>query len=40
MVVVAGKGHELTQEIHGDFLPFSDVAVAQVALLKRKENLK
>jgi UDP-N-acetylmuramoyl-L-alanyl-D-glutamate--2,6-diaminopimelate ligase len=38
MVVIAGKGHELTQEIKGVLLPFSDVAIASAVLRKRKEN--
>jgi UDP-N-acetylmuramoyl-L-alanyl-D-glutamate--2,6-diaminopimelate ligase len=32
VVLIAGKGHEDYQEIHGQRLPFSDVAVAQRAL--------
>lgn len=35
MVVIAGKGHEMTQELLGNFMPFSDVAVAKDALRKR-----
>jgi UDP-N-acetylmuramoyl-L-alanyl-D-glutamate--2,6-diaminopimelate ligase len=35
MVVIAGKGHEMTQESLGNFVPFSDVAVAKDALRKR-----
>jgi len=27
VVLIAGKGHEQTQEINGQFLPFSDFAV-------------
>jgi UDP-N-acetylmuramoyl-L-alanyl-D-glutamate--2,6-diaminopimelate ligase len=36
IVVVAGKGHEKTQEINGVLTPFSDVEVARVALQNRK----
>ncbi len=36
IVLVAGKGHEDYQEIAGVKLPFSDVAVAQIALGKYK----
>jgi UDP-N-acetylmuramoyl-L-alanyl-D-glutamate--2,6-diaminopimelate ligase len=32
VVLIAGKGHEQYQEIHGDRLPFSDMDVAQRAL--------
>lgn len=32
VVLIAGKGHETYQEIHGQRLPFSDVEVAQRAL--------
>ncbi len=32
IVVIAGKGHEKTQEIAGEFLPFDDAAVAAEAL--------
>lgn len=32
VVLIAGKGHEDYQEIHGERLPFSDVAVARRAL--------
>ncbi len=35
VVLVAGKGHETTQEIHGVFHPFSDVAQLQQALAAR-----
>ena len=35
MVVIAGKGHEMTQESLGVFVPFSDVSVAKDALRKR-----
>ena len=35
MVVIAGKGHEMTQESLGNFMPFSDAAVAKDALRKR-----
>jgi UDP-N-acetylmuramoyl-L-alanyl-D-glutamate--2,6-diaminopimelate ligase len=36
IVLVAGKGHEDYQEIAGVKLPFSDVAVAKMALGKYK----
>lgn len=32
MILIAGKGHEKTQEINGEVLPFSDVEVAQATL--------
>ncbi len=38
IVVIAGKGHESTQEINGVFLPFHDVEVAALALQNRKEE--
>jgi len=38
MVVIAGKGHEMTQEIQGVLTPFSDVAIASAVLRTRKEN--
>jgi len=38
MVVIAGKGHEKTQEIQGVLTPFSDVAIASAVLRARKEN--
>jgi len=37
-VVVAGKGHEKTQEINGVLTPFHDVEVAALALQNRKEQ--
>ena len=36
MVVVAGKGHESTQEISGQFIPFDDVLIAQTCLRSRE----
>ncbi|MGY8903752.1 MAG: UDP-N-acetylmuramoyl-L-alanyl-D-glutamate--2,6-diaminopimelate ligase [Burkholderiales bacterium] len=36
VVLIAGKGHEDTQEIAGIKLPFSDVAQVQAALLMRR----
>jgi UDP-N-acetylmuramoyl-L-alanyl-D-glutamate--2,6-diaminopimelate ligase len=36
IVVIAGKGHETTQEINGVLSPFSDVDVATQALQTRK----
>ena len=32
IVLIAGKGHEKTQEIAGEFLPFDDAEVALLAL--------
>ena len=40
MVVIAGKGHETTQEANGVMSPSSDVAIAATALQKRKEETK
>ena len=40
MVVIAGKGHEETQEIGGVLMPSSDVAIAARALRKREEKTK
>jgi len=37
VVLVAGKGHEQTQEVNGVKLPFSDAKVARQALEKRME---
>jgi UDP-N-acetylmuramyl tripeptide synthase len=34
-VLIAGKGHEDYQEVHGVRRPFSDVAEARAALLQR-----
>jgi UDP-N-acetylmuramyl-tripeptide synthetase len=34
IVLIAGKGHESYQEIDGERLPFSDVAVARAAMVK------
>jgi UDP-N-acetylmuramyl tripeptide synthase len=36
VVLVAGKGHETTQEVAGVFHPFSDVAQLQAALAARQ----
>ena len=38
IVVIAGKGHESTQETRGVVVPFDDVEVARMALLARKKN--
>jgi UDP-N-acetylmuramoyl-L-alanyl-D-glutamate--2,6-diaminopimelate ligase len=38
IVVIAGKGHETTQEIAGILHPFSDADVARSALARRKES--
>ena len=40
MVVIAGKGHETTQEINGVMMPSSDVAIAAKALRAREEKTK
>jgi UDP-N-acetylmuramoyl-L-alanyl-D-glutamate--2,6-diaminopimelate ligase len=36
IVVLAGKGHEMTQEVNGVLYPFSDMEKAQDALRGRK----
>lgn len=38
IVVIAGKGHETTQEISGVFHPFSDVDIASKFLHRREET--
>ena len=40
MVVIAGKGHETTQEANGVLTPSSDVVIAAGVLRIRKENTK
>jgi UDP-N-acetylmuramyl tripeptide synthase len=40
MVVIAGKGHETTQEANGVLTPSSDVAIAAGVLRIRKEKTK
>jgi UDP-N-acetylmuramoyl-L-alanyl-D-glutamate--2,6-diaminopimelate ligase len=35
VILIAGKGHETTQEIHGARLPFSDLEHARSALRAR-----
>ncbi|HUU73926.1 MAG TPA: UDP-N-acetylmuramoyl-L-alanyl-D-glutamate--2,6-diaminopimelate ligase [Burkholderiales bacterium] len=35
VVLIAGKGHETYQEVHGKRLPFSDIDVARAAMTKR-----
>jgi UDP-N-acetylmuramoyl-L-alanyl-D-glutamate--2,6-diaminopimelate ligase len=37
-VVVAGKGHETTQEIDGMVVPFDDREVARAALARRSSG--
>ena len=34
-MVIAGKGHETTQEVDGTFVPFDDREVARAALARR-----
>lgn len=38
VVLLAGKGHEGYQEINGQKMPFSDIAIAQAALLNWQPN--
>jgi UDP-N-acetylmuramyl tripeptide synthase len=38
VVLLAGKGHEATQEIGGRRLPFSDAEVARAALARRENR--
>lgn len=38
VVLLAGKGHEQTQEVNGEKTPFSDAQVARQALEKRSES--
>jgi UDP-N-acetylmuramoyl-L-alanyl-D-glutamate--2,6-diaminopimelate ligase len=38
VVLIAGKGHEPYQEIHGQRLPFSDVAEARTGLATWNAN--
>jgi len=38
VVLIAGKGHETTQEIAGRRLPFSDAGVARAALARREKR--
>jgi UDP-N-acetylmuramoyl-L-alanyl-D-glutamate--2,6-diaminopimelate ligase len=38
LILIAGKGHETTQEIQGEIKPFSDVAHALAALTHRLER--
>ena len=40
VILLAGKGHEETQEIAGHKYPFSDVCAAQAALLRRAQALE
>jgi UDP-N-acetylmuramoyl-L-alanyl-D-glutamate--2,6-diaminopimelate ligase len=39
IVVIAGKGHELTQEVAGVHIPFSDFDIAKSALEQRKDGV-
>jgi UDP-N-acetylmuramoyl-L-alanyl-D-glutamate--2,6-diaminopimelate ligase len=39
IVLIAGKGHEDYQEIHGQRRPFSDQQVAQQALARRLQGM-
>jgi UDP-N-acetylmuramoyl-L-alanyl-D-glutamate--2,6-diaminopimelate ligase len=38
LVLLAGKGHEKTQTIAGQVIPFDDVAIARQVLLAREQN--
>jgi UDP-N-acetylmuramyl tripeptide synthase len=38
VVLIAGKGHEDTQEVAGVKRPFQDAAVARAALRQRRER--
>ncbi|MDW8322656.1 MAG: UDP-N-acetylmuramoyl-L-alanyl-D-glutamate--2,6-diaminopimelate ligase [Burkholderiales bacterium] len=38
VVLIAGKGHETYQEVHGARLPFSDLEVARAALTQRSSH--
>ena len=38
VVVIAGKGHETTQEVDGEFVPFDDREVARAALARRSST--
>lgn len=38
LVLILGRGHEPTQEVHGEFIPFSDVEVARNALVLRASS--
>lgn len=40
VVVIAGKGHEHTQEVNGERLPFDDVVVAGQVLTRRAESVR
>ena len=40
LVVVAGKGHEQTQEIGEATIPFDDVTIARSALLRRRSGFR
>ena len=40
LILVAGKGHEKSQDIGGRLLPFDDVAVAREALQARRHRLR
>ena len=40
IVLIAGKGHEQTQEIQGVSIPFNDVSVARRAVEERTVELE
>lgn len=40
IVVIAGKGHESTQEVAGTHIPFSDVEIAKAVLEQRKGGVQ
>jgi UDP-N-acetylmuramoyl-L-alanyl-D-glutamate--2,6-diaminopimelate ligase len=40
LVLIAGKGHEMYQEIQGRIVPFDDAAVAREALEARRHRVR